>query len=213
MDASLTHEQVWTAIDRLAKKYGMSPSGLARKAGLDPTTFNKSKRITPLGKPRWPSTESISKILRATGASIEEFIRLLDDSNGNEVHLRLRLLPQRIGEEYSQGAPSSTAVSEDWEELVFPELSDEDAFAIEVTTPDYQPVYDQGQMIVVSPASERRRGDRVALCTQDGDIKLYRLSRESADFVAVSDLARGEREVRIPRENISWMSRIVWAIQ
>ena len=42
----LTHEQIWAALDRLAARAGLSPSALARSAGLDPTTFNKSKRIT-----------------------------------------------------------------------------------------------------------------------------------------------------------------------
>src|SRR5262245_17992607 len=40
--AMLTHNQIWTAIDRLAAPAKLTPSGLARKAGLDPTTFNKS---------------------------------------------------------------------------------------------------------------------------------------------------------------------------
>jgi len=40
----LTHPQIWRAIDALAARHGMSPSGLAKLAGLDPTTFNKSKR-------------------------------------------------------------------------------------------------------------------------------------------------------------------------
>ena len=70
----LSHAEVWDAIDRLAKKYGMSASGLARRAGLDPTTFNKSKRIMPNGRQRWPSTESVSKVLKATGAPLEEFV-------------------------------------------------------------------------------------------------------------------------------------------
>src|SRR5690606_8708105 len=69
--ATLTHPQVWNAIDRLAARYGYSASGLAKKSGLDPTSFNKSKRVTPEGRPRWPSTESIAKILHATGASID----------------------------------------------------------------------------------------------------------------------------------------------
>jgi phage repressor protein C with HTH and peptisase S24 domain len=66
----LKHSDIWHAVDRLAARYSMSPSGLARRAGLDPTTFNKSKRITREGKQRWPNTESIAKILEATGASI-----------------------------------------------------------------------------------------------------------------------------------------------
>ena len=73
----LSHKQIWTAIDALAARYGMSPSGLARKSGLDATTFNPSKRIADDGKKRWPSTESVSKVLAATGASLDEFVSLI----------------------------------------------------------------------------------------------------------------------------------------
>ncbi len=74
-----THAQVWHGIDRLAATNGYSPSGLAKKAGLDPTTFNKSKRISPDGKPRWPSTESLSKVLTVTDSNMSDFFRLIDD--------------------------------------------------------------------------------------------------------------------------------------
>ena len=76
MPAMLTHAQVWNALDRLAARAKLSPSGLAKKSGLDPTTFNKSKRITPDGRPRWPSTESVAKALQATGASIDTFVSI-----------------------------------------------------------------------------------------------------------------------------------------
>ena len=75
----LTHAQIWSAIDRLAERNGLSPSALAKRAGLDPTTFNKSKRITPDGRARWPSTESVSKSLAATGATLDQFISLISD--------------------------------------------------------------------------------------------------------------------------------------
>lgn len=74
----LSHEDIWNAIDRLAQTFGYSPSGLAKQAGLDPTSFNKSKRLSPDGKPRWPSTESIAKILNVTGATMTEFIALIE---------------------------------------------------------------------------------------------------------------------------------------
>src|SRR5689334_786858 len=80
--APLTHNQIWTALDKLAARADMSPSGLAKKSGLDPTTFNKSKRITPDGRARWPSTESIAKALSATGVSVEAFVSLIADTNG-----------------------------------------------------------------------------------------------------------------------------------
>src|SRR6184192_1035451 len=75
----LTHAQVWSALDRLAERAGMSPSGLAKRSGLDPTTFNKSKRITADGRERWPSTESVAKALAATNASIDTFVQLIGD--------------------------------------------------------------------------------------------------------------------------------------
>ena len=59
----LTHAQIWGALDRLAARAGLSASGLAKKAGLDPTTFNKSKRVTPDGRPRWPSTNRLQSLL------------------------------------------------------------------------------------------------------------------------------------------------------
>lgn len=70
---ALDHQSVWTAIDDLAERHGLSASGLARRAGLDPTTFNRSKRVASDGRPRWPSTESIAKILEATGAGLDDF--------------------------------------------------------------------------------------------------------------------------------------------
>lgn len=73
-----THKQIWRGIDRLAASNGYSPSGLAKRAGLDPTSFNKSKRISPDGKPRWPSTESIAKILNVTGATMSDFLSLIE---------------------------------------------------------------------------------------------------------------------------------------
>ena len=74
----LSHDRVWAAVDALAARHGMTASGLARKAGLDATSFNKSKRTSPEGRDRWPSTESIAKILRATGATLEDFLRLVE---------------------------------------------------------------------------------------------------------------------------------------
>lgn len=76
----LTHDQIWNALDRLAERAGLSASALAKRAGLDPTTFNKSKRITPDGRERWPSTESVAKALAATGTTVDTFVQLIEDT-------------------------------------------------------------------------------------------------------------------------------------
>src|SRR5690606_23332346 len=72
--AMLSHGAIWDAIDALARRHGFSVSGLARVAGLDATAFNRSKRVSKDGRERWPSTESIAKILEATGESIDQFL-------------------------------------------------------------------------------------------------------------------------------------------
>ena len=76
----LSHERVWAAIDALAARNSLSASGLAKRAGLDSTAFNKSKRASSDGRPRWPSTESLAKIIEATGSSVDEFMRLLGET-------------------------------------------------------------------------------------------------------------------------------------
>src|SRR3954463_9424949 len=76
----LTHDQIWTALDRLAERAGITTSALAKRAGLDPTTFNRSKRITAEGRERWPSTESVAKSLAATNTTIDAFVQLIGDS-------------------------------------------------------------------------------------------------------------------------------------
>src|ERR1700722_11195101 len=77
---TLKHNDIWRAIDRLADRHGLSASGLAKKAGLSPTVFNASKRISASRK-RWPSTESIAHILRATDTELDEFVALASSTN------------------------------------------------------------------------------------------------------------------------------------
>ncbi|MDR1696686.1 MAG: hypothetical protein LBR41_00495 [Rickettsiales bacterium] len=70
----MTHNGIWGAIERFACKHNMSCSGLAKYSGLDATTFNHSKRWSKEGQPRWPSTQSIAKILSATNSNMNEFV-------------------------------------------------------------------------------------------------------------------------------------------
>src|SRR3712207_4572026 len=73
----MRHDDIWRAIDALAAEHGLSASGLAPKAGLDATAFNPSKRVGSDGRARWPSTESVAKVLSATSTGIESFASLV----------------------------------------------------------------------------------------------------------------------------------------
>src|SRR4051794_21815137 len=92
--AEWNHRSVWGAIDALAVRHGLSPSALARKAGLDATAFNPSKRHGPEpdNRPRWPSTESIAKVLAATGETLDTFVGLAQRREKNASH-GLEVLP------------------------------------------------------------------------------------------------------------------------
>ncbi len=79
----MNHYQVWHAIELFAKAHGLSCSGLAKRSGLDPTSFNKSKRFSRYNQPRWPSMSSIAKILDATGATIMDFCKFIVEADQN----------------------------------------------------------------------------------------------------------------------------------
>src|ERR1700748_968925 len=83
----MRHAAIWKAIDELAARHGLSTSGLAKRAGLDPTAFNKSKRKAADGSPRWLSTESLTRALDAVGASLEDFAALAEGRQGRTAPL------------------------------------------------------------------------------------------------------------------------------
>ena len=210
----LTHKQIWNAIDALAAKNKLSASGLAKLAGLDPTTFNKSKRGAPSGKLRWPSTESISKILAATGASIEEFVALVSRDGG--AHPPIKLVPlvgmaQAGSRGYFDGAgfPAGSG----WDEIPFPELGDEHAYALEVTGDSMLPVYRDGDRIIVSPAASARRGDRVVVKTQGGEVMAKQLARLTAQRVDLKSLNSAYEDRSFALNEIAFIHRIIWASQ
>jgi phage repressor protein C with HTH and peptisase S24 domain len=208
----LTHSQIWNAIDNLAKRSGLTPSGLAKKAGLDPTTFNKSKRITPEGRPRWPSTESVAKALAATGTRVESFMSLLTDTGKAAIsHVPLIGFAQAgAGGYFDDGG---FPVGKGWEEIAFPSVTDEHAYALEISGDSMKPAYRDGDIIVVSPAAPVRRGDRVVVKTRNGEVMVKELRRKTSKSVELKSLNSEHRDRTLPMSDILWIARIVWASQ
>lgn len=209
----LKHGDIWQAIDRLAAQHSLSPSGLARKAGLDPTTFNPSKRRTAQGKLRWPSTESLAKILTATGTSIGDFVGLIGDRPGPAPRQRVPI----IG--YAQAGiegffdDAGYPVGSGWDEVVFPDLGDPHAYALEVSGDSMEPVYRDGDTIVVSPSATVRRGDRVVVKTVGGEVMAKELARMSANRIELKSINPEHTDRTLRREEVVWMARIIWASQ
>ncbi|MEE8394376.1 MAG: helix-turn-helix transcriptional regulator [Rhodospirillales bacterium] len=209
----LRHADIWKAIDRLAREYNLSASGLARKSGLDPTTFNKSKRSTREGKLRWPSTESVSKILTATGASIGEFISYIGDSEGGGVYRNIPVigLAQAGTEGFFDDA--GYPVGGGWDEIPFPGLGDLQAYALEISGDSMQPVFRDGDIVIVSPQANIRRGDRVVVRTKEGEVMSKLLRRRTANKIELQSFNPLHQDRILPIEEIDWIARIVWATQ
>jgi phage repressor protein C with HTH and peptisase S24 domain len=208
----LTHAQVWSAIDRLALRAGLSASGLARRAGLDPTTFNKSKRVTAAGRARWPSTESIAKALAATGTSMEVFVELLSSGDG----VAARAVPLLGFAEAGAGGyfdDGGFPVGEGWDEIAFPAVSDEHAYALEVSGASMEPAYRDGDVVVVSPSAPIRRGDRVVVKTRGGEVMAKELKRRTAKSLELRSLNTEHPDRTLAATDVLWIARILWASQ
>jgi len=207
----LTHSDIWNAVDRLAARAGLSASGLAKKAGLDPTTFNKSKRITPEGRPRWPSTESISKSLQATGITVDTFVSLISDRGAASQAIPLIGIAQAATAGFfdERGFPTGKG----WDEIAFPAVNDEHVYALEVAGGTMEPVYRDGTVLVVSPAATIRRGDRVVTKTRDGEVSASELRRRTAKSIELRALGAQHNERTLAIEEVVWIARVVWASQ
>ena len=217
--AAVKHEDIWRALDTLAAENGLSASGLARRSGLDPTTFNPSKRRMGDGRARWPSTESLAKVLDATGASLEAFTalvtgaRALSSAATARPTRRIPLigLAQAGGEGFFDdgGYP----VGAGWDEVSLPEIGDPNAYALEISGDSMEPVFRDGDMVIVSPAAPIRRGDRVVVRTIGGEVMAKQLARRSARRVELRSLNPVHPDYTFDLSDVAWVHRIIWASQ
>jgi len=209
----LSHEQIWTAIDRLAERHGFSASGLARRAGLDATSFNRSKRIGPDGRKRWPSTESIAKVLAATGANLDDFLRLIEVRTG-PVRSMIPLVGMTqagSGRLFTdEGMPTG---GPGWEEIEFPDLADDRAFALEVQGDSMAPLYRDGDVLIVSPSASVRKGDRVVVRLDAGEVLAKELKRRTARTIELASLNPEHPDRIINVGDIAWIGRVMWVRQ
>jgi len=214
----MRHDDIWRAIDTLAAEHGLSPSGLARKAGLDPTSFNISKRRSDDGKFRWPSTESLAKVLQATGARLEDFTALVMGARAmpearpkGRSRIPLIGLAQADAEGFFDdgGYPAGAG----WDEVELPQTADPNAYALSISGDSMEPVYRAGDAIIVSPAAPVRVGDRVVARATDGAVMAKLLTRRTASRIELTSLNPAYPDLRFAAQEIMWMHRIIWASQ
>lgn len=207
----MQHAHIWRAIDLLAARHGLTASGLARAADLDPTTFNKSKRTSPDGRPRWPSTESLARALAATGATMEEFACLVSGrpaGAGRAVPIVGLARAGADGFFDDEGYPLAAA-----ETVRFPGLGDERVYALEITGDSMEPIFREGDVVIVQPGAPVRRGDRVVVRTRAGEVVAKQIGRRIEETIELVSLNPAYPSRVFPASEIDWIARIVWASQ
>jgi phage repressor protein C with HTH and peptisase S24 domain len=210
----LSHKQVWNAIDTIAERYGYSASGLAKKSGLDPTSFNPSKRNGPDGRPRWPTMESISRLLQASGATVDEFAELLTGKKGQPP--KLKQIPLMGFAKAGKGGffdDSGFPAGNGWDEIDVPGVTDPNAYALEITGDSMMPVYREGDIIIVSPAATIRKGDRVVAKLNDGQVMAKIMQRQTAKTLELASFNPAHATKILDTKDVDWIARIMWASQ
>lgn len=207
----MQHGDIWRAIDALAQRRGLSASALARAAGLDPTTFNKSKRQAVDGKPRWPSTESLARALAAAETSWDEFAALLagrPSGAGRAIPIVGMARAGADGFFDEQGFPVGAG-----ETVRFPDLGDERVYALEIAGDSMEPLFRAGDIVIVQPGASVRRGDRVVVRTRAGEVMAKALGRRNEQSVELVSLNPAHPPRTLPTAEIDWIARILWASQ
>ncbi|MGE0281444.1 MAG: helix-turn-helix transcriptional regulator [Rhizobiaceae bacterium] len=214
----LSHERVWAAIDALAARYSLSASGLAKRAGLDSTAFNKSKRLSADGRPRWPSTESLAKIIEATNSTFDEFTKLLAESSTASARKpRRRSSVPLLG--FAQAGAggffddAGFPVGQGFDLIELPGGQDEGSYALKVQGDSMLPLYRDGDVLVVRPEATVRSGDRVVVKTSGGEVMAKVLAKRSAQEIELKSLNPEHPNRRLASREVEWIARIVWASQ
>lgn len=208
----LSHQQLWAAIDALAARHSLSASGLAKRAGLDSTAFNKSKRRSADGRPRWPSTESLAKVMDATGARLADLVVLIE---GHTAALRptvpLLGFAQAGAGGYFDDAGFPTG--QGWDEVELPVASGDGAYALQVQGDSMLPLYRDGDVLILQPDATVRKGDRVVVKTAAGEVTAKILASKNSAGIELVSLNPAHPDRNLKMAEVEWIARIVWASQ
>lgn len=221
----LSHERIWSALDALAERHGLTASGLARRAGLDPTALNKSKRHGADGRDRWPSTESLAKVLSATGASLDDFMALVGGRSDSDSTIPEGAFPPQAGSIPLLGFAQAGSggffddggfpAGQGWDVVDFPAQPAErpGVYALEVQGDSMMPLYRDGDILIVEPGAQIRRGDRVVVRSREGEVMAKVLNRQSPRSVELISLNPDHPNRAFDLSEIDWIARIIWASQ
>ena len=178
--------------------------------------------MTSANRLRWPSTESVSKALNATNTSLSEFLtyvqggqlaegRVLTDLIPVVQHIPLLGMVQAgVGGFFDDGG---FPAGQGWDEIDFPRGEHDTIYALEVSGDSMLPLYRDGDVLIVAPNANVRKGDRVVAKTLEGEVMAKILRRKTNDKIELMSLNREHEDHTFKLSQLEWLARIVWASQ
>src|SRR5271156_6213310 len=147
----------------------------------------------------------------ATSTPIDVFVELITAGDG-----QARAVPLLGFAEAGSGGyfdDGGFPVGEGWDEIAFPAVSGEHAYALEVSGQSMEPAYRDGDVILISPAAPIRRGDRVVVRTRGGEVMAKELKRRTAKSIELRSLNAEHGDRTLAAADVLWIARILWASQ
>ena len=170
---------------------------------------------------RWPSTESIAKVLDATGTTMEEFLGLMrpgalptDLTKGALPHSipLLGITQAGAGGFFDDGG---YPVGQGWDVVEFPAPSAQKAsvFALEVQGDSMMPLYRNHDVLIVELGAQIRRHDRVVVKTRGSEVMAKVVASKGDKSIELMSLNPEHPNRTIDLADVEWMARILWVSQ
>ena len=147
-----------------------------------------------------------------------DFISLIDADNDNE-NSALRTIPMvgfaqagKAGFFDEDGYPSGNG----WDEVAFPNAEYQNSksiFALQVSGDSMQPLYRDGDILVISAQERIRKGDRIIVKTKNGEVIAKELIKQSAGKISLKSLNPAFEDRSLTLDEVGWMARILWVSQ
>jgi phage repressor protein C with HTH and peptisase S24 domain len=152
-------------------------------------------------------------VLAATGSSLDDFVALVSDQDARERFRPVPLIGWAQAGEAGYFDDSGFPKGQGWEEIIFPDVSDAHAYALEIAGDSMLPVYRDGDRILVSPSANLRRGDRVVVKTLAGEVMAKQLGRLTVQRIELKSFNPAFEDRAFAVANVAFVHRIIWASQ
>ncbi|TIP57216.1 MAG: helix-turn-helix transcriptional regulator, partial [Mesorhizobium sp.] len=104
-------------------------------------------------------------------------------------------------------------VGQGWDLIELPARATETSYALQVQGDSMLPLYRNGDVLIVEPGAATRKGDRVVVKTNAGEVMAKVLERQTAKSIMLVSLNPDHPDRDIPMRDVEWVARIVWASQ